>query len=681
MVNILKNLKIGLAFFSLVIFSILTSQNIQAQTANSEFITIVNPVRTITNKTPAKSLAAQYNIVSAQKLPATWLLSFDALANRDLVEVVKKMDKAQEFGILLEVSSDFAKAAGVEYNLTDSWHRANSVFLSGYTQADRKKLIDTVFSLFKDQLGFTPSSVGAWWVDSFSLSYLKEKYQITASLTVADQFQTDGYQVWGQYWSTPFYPSRYHAAIPASTDDTKLDIVVMQWAARDPLSGYGGGAKESTYSIQDYLLHKLDLDYLEKLLRLYGEKHDNKFGQVILGLEADLPPNFYTDSFDDHLSLVKKLADSGQFKLVAMREFSQWYRQEFPNLSPTHTIAPTDLLGSEKRAIWYQSPNYRIGLQTGPEGTKIIDFRTYHPNLEEPYYIRPNRQIELSVYVPSLIDHASVETSSWQLDSQPVDKVTTRDGVTTLVTKSGKSFVFSPEKIEFEKVGEIPKIITQAKTLQLKKDGENLIINLRKNWLSKKEGVTFRGLTLQATHFISQKRIIAAITFVAISIVVFLLVIAKTKIKKQLKLVIGGLIIVGVVAGAIFWLLSNSKIYYLSQEEVDGLFQLSTLSKGKVLISDSECLQCSWQTEFQPAVFANNRGYVKKLAKKPTVDNQKFFTATTREEARKELDKSKARYIYLVQYEDYLEKLPFLPADLGLVKVYQNSAISIWKVE
>src|SRR3990167_5846096 len=238
------------------------------------FITIVNPVRISSyTKDPATSLKKEYEEIAKRNLPATWLLTFDVITNRPLFEVISTMDDNQEFGIFLEVTENFSNASGIVYNKTNSWHHAKALFLSGYKQEDRKKLIDKVFSEFKNKFGYYPKSVGAWWVDSFSLSYMQEKYGITGVLGLSDQFDLDGYQVWGTPYSTPFYPNKFHAGIP-DQDSDKLDIVAFRWAARDPLNGYISPSQKqaSLYSIQDYpQVGTSDPDnYFEKLIELYS---------------------------------------------------------------------------------------------------------------------------------------------------------------------------------------------------------------------------------------------------------------------------------------------------------------------------------------------------------------------------------------------------------------------------
>ena len=315
------------SFISLFVFT----KQINAEETN-QFATIINPVRISSLKNPEVSLATEYSVIKAEQLSATWLLTFDALNNSKILSIVKNMDKKQELGIFLEVSQSFAEAADVSYHNTGFWHHANSVFLSGYTQEERKLLIDEVFRLFKDKMGYYPTSVGSWWTDSFSLAYMKEKYGITANLGCSDQFSTDGYKIWGQYWSTPFYPSKYHAGIPASDIFVKLDLVTIQWASRDPLNGY----YSSLFSTQDYLLTRknLDFEYFKKLVNLYAFSNGNQFGQITVGLEADLSPETYNGEFSRQIIYLKSLEKEGKISIVNMHDFSLWYRNTFPDLSP-----------------------------------------------------------------------------------------------------------------------------------------------------------------------------------------------------------------------------------------------------------------------------------------------------------------------------------------------------------
>ena len=588
---------------TLLVFLLLSTSAIQA--SENQFITIVNPVRISRyTKDPSLSLLAEYSVVKKHGLPATWLLTYDAMLDKDIASVVAKMDKSQTFGVFLEVTPSFAKAAQVTYNDTGNWHHAVSVFLSGYSQEDRIKLIDKIFETFKNNFGHYPEVTGSWWTDAFSLSYMQQKYGIVANLGVSDQFSTDGYQVWGQPWSTVYYPSKYHPAVPANSKENKLDVVMFQWAPRDPLNGY----RSSLYSTQDYVVTtpKLDTKYFEKLVNLYAKKNGNLFGQITVGLEADLDPEGYRGEFDRQMGLVRNLIDSGEIEAKSVKDFSDWYRKEFPEFSPSHKIEAEDLLGSGKRVGWYTSPFYRVGVVYDIEKneTRIFDLRVYDENLTDPYYLSPNFENTLSINIPSLIDEISDETS-------------------------------------VRKIKGIAKIDFEERAFFI--DGEKVEVN--NNLKIDKFGRQYKAYSSESVHFFKRKRAI------------FDLLLGRG------------------------WEYFKKTDFFVPQDEILALLKLSRLASGKVLVFDGECLQCRYHTKFKHPAFANQRGYVKDYGKHPIVYNSSIFGPNNKDKVKEIIKRLGVKYIYLVKFEEYIEKLPFSPGDLGVEKIFSNANAEIWRVK
>lgn len=95
----------------------------------------------------------------------------------------------------MEVSKKLAEKSRVYYPTGVEWYQPGAVFLSGYSRRERKKLINTMMESFKRETGRWPESAGAWWVDSYSANYLREKYGIKNLVIVADQRTTDDYGV------------------------------------------------------------------------------------------------------------------------------------------------------------------------------------------------------------------------------------------------------------------------------------------------------------------------------------------------------------------------------------------------------------------------------------------------------------------------------------------------------
>lgn len=589
--------------FLLLIF-LLSGFNNLVFAEDNQFIVIVNPVRISSyTKDPVESLKSEYEIINKKSLPATWLVTFDVLDNSKMVGLIKMMNTKQEQGIFLEVTPNFARNAEVVYHNTGFWHHAEGVFLSGYTQEERQLLIDKVFTKFKEVFGYYPSSVGSWGTDGYSLSYIKDKYEITANLVCSDQFATDGYQIWGQPWQVPYYPSKYYSAVFASDLSAKLDVVNLQWAARDPLNGY----YNSLFSTQDYLTtdKNLNTDYFEKLVRLYTDQSKNGFGQITVGLEADFSPDDYKKEFAKQMNLISSLRDKEGFNTLTMKDFSGWYREKYPDLSPPSYFETSDLLGGGTKAIWSQSPKYRIFYTIDAESKEITvrDLRFYGANLEDPYYYSPNRSFNLTLNIPSIVDEIS----------------------------------FSESIKRFEP------------------DTDNIIEKFTKEKFNPPlGGVLTKGLSSEAIHFFRQKKAI------------LLLLIGRG------------------------WNHFKKVNYLIPQGEVYALNFLRSLPKGKVLVYDHECLQCEYHTKFKPPSLANIRGYVQKYGRHAVVynksiisnsaHNEPFYQPKIREEIKNELVSTKVKYIYLVKFESYFEKLPFSPGDLGVEKIFSNANAEIWRV-
>lgn len=642
---------------------------------SDQFITIVNPVRISKYTTdPVASIRSQYGIIKRENLPATWLLTYGAIEHAGVASVVKEMDQQQELGIFMEVTPNFAQAAGVTYNDTGSWHHATSVFLSGYTKEERIKMIDVVFAKFKDEFGYYPKSVGAWWIDSFSLDYMKNKYDIIANLGVADQFSTDGYQVWGQPWSIPFYPSKKHAGIPAATVDNKIDVVTTQWAPRDPLNGY----KDSLYSTQDYPLLKLSTDYFNNLLGLYAGKHNNTFGQIVVGLEADLNAAGYEKEFANQMRSVSERGKSGEFEILTMKEFSEWYRRKFPDISPPHTIITRDFLSEPLTTLWYQSPQYRINVLHNHDNgeTSILDLRIYSDEIIEPYYNSPNKSFNLAINIPSILDSVSFANDEWKLETGKIKEISAESTNLVMSFESGERFIFSPRKFYASNILRVPNVFKNHPGINVKSGIDETTLEFSSNSLFFENNLTFSDLTPGATHFIKQKKVAGALVVVILAQIILLFLSGNKRWRMAPLLSISLLLILGWL-----WQSQNSIKYFIPQGEMDALFRLSQLPDGKVIVYDQECLHCSWHTQYRPAAFGNKRGYVNKFGRHPVVYNSSLFTAETREQARSEFKRTNARYIYAVKFEEYVEKVPFSPGDLGIEKVYENANAQVWGVK
>jgi hypothetical protein len=397
--NLQSNFKKVLFIFILLLsVFIFTAPARAAETSlqcQNRFLTLVNPVRdrSLWTDPSLNPLKQQYTDVKKYSFPATWLLQYDTFSDTDLITEVQSFDSNQEKGIFLEVSRKLAFDAGVAYPIYLRWSDPGAVFLSAYSQSDRRKLIDQAFEGYKKIFGTYPKSVGAWWIDSYSFDYMVSKYKIESALILADQKVTDSYGVWGGWWGFPYKPSKANILVPASNAGDSENAVIVQWAQRDPVLAYGGIGVFSRYSLQanDYVAVGKDINYFKSLTSQYLDCK-NPLGQITVGLETGMESLMEPAEYQKQLSYLSTIPG---LNIVTMSEFAQ-------NYSKVYKVNPDKILFGESGANWEMTSNYR-------KNEKLGDYINYNQQLSfKDYFLADhssflNRVMPVSGSIKSLV--------------------------------------------------------------------------------------------------------------------------------------------------------------------------------------------------------------------------------------------------------------------------------------
>ncbi|MBI5044388.1 MAG: hypothetical protein HZC02_00490 [Candidatus Levybacteria bacterium] len=350
-------------------------------------------------------LQSQWEDTKNHNIAATWLWQYDALKNEKLTSYAKSELKNQEFGLFLEVDKNFAQDSIVLYRGRGPWYFSDGLFTFSYDLPERNRLIDTLFSQFRSVFGYYPKTVGAWWVDADALSYMQQKYGITSALRAADQYDLDVYSIWGTPWGVPYLSSIENAGIPANSFDQSSQVVVMQWAPRDPLKAYGNKSENGTFSLQDYELKKYDQKYFNYLAAMYLKKPQD---QIVVGLENDGDEETFIvgGHYNNLLRAVSVLVSEKKAKVMLTKDYADTFLKNKSVFSPTNYFLSKDFEG-ENQAFWYNGSHYRIGIQKKGTEISVIDLRDYRIKTQEDFSVLPNSQGMLRIYVPPLIDSAA----------------------------------------------------------------------------------------------------------------------------------------------------------------------------------------------------------------------------------------------------------------------------------
>ncbi len=380
------------------------------------------------------------------RYPSTWLLDFDALDEKETVEKLTDYEDGQELGLLMEVSPRLASMLKLPYDKLAASHEPQNLFLSGYSKTQRKKIIDELFSSFKKEFGVYPKSIGAWFIDSWSLNYLQDKYQVRTVLMAAEQYGTDHHTIGGHPWQAPFYPSKRHSLKPAFSLEEKIDIVVIQWAAREPLRGYGRKEEYSNFSVQanDYSQKGLDKSFFERLLQAYLKNPWHDFGQLTVGIEVGQEGAEYFEEFKDLLSVVEE--SKKEIKIVKMADFSESFRQRFPFLAEERLVFWED---RGDWAVWFNNSSYRAGLIGDGKKTWIRDLRDYRSKQDDLFLLADKRK-ELFRQTEAIIDEVSLGKRWLLVDSltKAAPKIV-EDGNNFAVWLGNKEIKLNKDNLEF----------------------------------------------------------------------------------------------------------------------------------------------------------------------------------------------------------------------------------------
>lgn len=152
-------------------------------------------------------------------------MQYDTLLDSKYTDYLKKeQDGSLEIGGWFEIVAQQTKDAGIVWRgrpgYSWDWH-SHVGFLVGYTQEERKKLIDVYMDQFFTIFGYYPKAMGSWFIDAWSINYMAEKYRVKAICICRDQWGTDGYNLWGGYFNV-YYPSRNNMFTPGHLTPSKL---------------------------------------------------------------------------------------------------------------------------------------------------------------------------------------------------------------------------------------------------------------------------------------------------------------------------------------------------------------------------------------------------------------------------------------------------------------------------
>src|SRR6185312_10703508 len=314
--------------------------------ASPKIVNIVNFIRLLEPRDPAitenvlyETVVKQIAIMKKYRLGGTFLLQYDALMDPRYQILLKSLPKNSfEIGAWWEIPQPLVEKAGLPWRGRYPWDwRANIGFSTGYTQEERKKLIDIYMDDFRKIFGYYPKSVGSWFIDAYSLNYMYEKYGIVASSNCKDQYGTDGYTLWGGYWNQAYYPSKINSYMPAQHSKNQIPVPIFRMLGSDPVRQYDNGLgtdRQGVVTLEPvYKFGGGDSTWVNWYFKEFVKGEDMAFAYIQAGQENSFTWDAMAKGFELQMPLIARLRDEHKITVETLAASGEWFKAHY-NYTP-----------------------------------------------------------------------------------------------------------------------------------------------------------------------------------------------------------------------------------------------------------------------------------------------------------------------------------------------------------
>jgi hypothetical protein len=383
-------------------------------------INVVNFIREIEPRFKMDMLLPvqrQMALILAHRLPATWLLQFDALVAGHFVEFLKAhMADNHEVGFWFEMNERLCKAADVPWRGRPGyeWDPDPTVaFTIGYTQAERIKLADAAMQRFKAVWGRYPRSVASWNLDAYVLQHLSAHYGIEAYATCRDQIATDGFTIWGAPIAG-YYPSKINCWSPALERLNQISTPVFRMLGQDPVYYYtkewtlpDGRHVHEPDTIEPVWTSGRSPLFVKTFLRMIAEAPALQFGYAQMGQENTFPWAEQEQAYGMQMAALANQRDQGEVHVETMGQSGARFRRAFDVTPAQAQVQLHDPFGNTdpaQRTLWYQSRFYRANLHMKGGLAFLRDIHVYSDRHPQPFLTEPTRSKNVEQKMLALMD-------------------------------------------------------------------------------------------------------------------------------------------------------------------------------------------------------------------------------------------------------------------------------------
>ena len=319
----------------------------------------------------------QLRLVNEYGVDNTFLLQYDAVCDENFVSLFKceATDKT-ELGLWYEIVEPLTSACGIPYRSENGWKWDWHIipgFSMAYTPTQREMLIDEAMRKFKEVFGYYPKSVASWLIDTHTLNYLSEHYDVQAVAICRDQANTDAYTLLGGYFNQAYYPSKNNIFTPAQSKEMQVSVPVFRLLGPCPIHNYDNnkyssdelkalGRKAACFTLEPCWYMGRTPEAVRWMFNSYYGEESLGFAYAQTGQE-----NSFFDVKDWVLEgtrmQIEQLIGRGDVTFQKMGETGEAFKKLYPDETPaTSVVALSNWDSTDVQSVYYDCKNYTANL-------------------------------------------------------------------------------------------------------------------------------------------------------------------------------------------------------------------------------------------------------------------------------------------------------------------------------
>ena len=351
----------------------------------------------------------QMESIKAHKLPASWLLQYDALVEGPFVDFLKaEMPPDHETGIWFEMNRKICDDAGIAWRGNPEWewdYHVPIAYAIGYTPDERRKLADTAMATFKRIFDRDAKSVASWNLDAITVAHFSDHYDIDAFGNCRDQLATDGFTIWGAPIAG-YYPNRENAWSPAVEAKNQISTPMFRLLGQDPVYYY-----DKVFSYPDTMEpvwpSGQSETFVERFLDMIALAPTQSFAYAQLGQENSFGWPMMRKAYPMQMDQLALAHRDGHIIVETMGETGLRFKRSFKSTPTQAQVMLTDPFGNEhvpQRTVWYQSKYLRANLHFRGNEFYLRDLHVYNDQFPQPYLTEPVRQHGIEQRMLAVLD-------------------------------------------------------------------------------------------------------------------------------------------------------------------------------------------------------------------------------------------------------------------------------------